>query len=425
MSPKLALGLLFGFVAVLGVMRNEGTAPGPKKVSLSFWNGWTGPDGRAMLTMIRKFEEENPGIEVSMQRMDWATYYNKLMVAEVDGRGPELFVIHASTLPRMNRAGFIADLNRLYGPGGLARDDFDPYVLDQLRYGTATIGVPLDIHPQGLYCNAELLKKAGIVDAMGEPRVPANKEEFLKAAKAMKVSSGNDTSQWGYALTLWRNNFQTLMPQFGGRYFTPDGKADLMNPGNVAAMKFLGELGQTYHLVPPAENALGWVGYRQGKVGMVWEGVYMLGDLQRLDTLKAVAGPIPQIGPKPGTMADSHVLCIRKGLSPERQAASEKFIRYLSAHSLQWAAAGQVPARISVRNTKEFRDMAVQYQFSRQIPYMVYPPRTTILFELSTEVDLAVEKVVRGRATAEEALTVANTNVQRFLDREQAARGKS
>jgi len=417
---KASLGLLALATVLLGAMRTDCTAvaAGPKKIELSFWNGFTGPDGRTMLQLIRRFNEANPDVQVSMQRMDWATYYNKLMVAAADGRGPETFVIHASTLPRMTRAGFVADVTGLFeGKDCVPTSDFDPYVLNQVRYGSRIVGIPLDIHPQGLFCNRELLMKAGLAAP------PRNREEFVRAAGAMQErrSPGGRPEVWGFALTLWRNNFQSLIPQFGGRFLDERGNADLDHPGNVAALEFLGSLGKQ-GLVPPPENGLGWVGYRQKKVGMVWDGVYMLGDLKRLNDLEYVGAPIPQIGPKPGTMADSHVLCVREGLSAATRSAALRFHRYLSANSIQWAEAGQVPARRSVRRTPEFRAMPLQYAFSHQVPYVLYPARTTVLFELTTEIDLAVEKVMRGRATAAEALKVANENAQRFIERDRRER---
>lgn len=423
MNPKWSLALFVGFIAILGLARSDlsfGPSGVRKKIQVSFWNGFTGPDGRVMLKMIRRFNEANPDVQVTMQRMEWATYYNKLMVASVDGRGPEVFVIHASTLPRMHRAGFIADAADLYqGPAGVPEDDFDPYVLDQVCYGDKMVGLPLDIHPQGLYGNAEMLRRVGLTNPDGSARTPATKEEFVRVMRALKNPA---KGEWGFALTLWRNNFQSLMPQFDGRYLDEAGNSDLDNPGNVAAMEFLATL-QKERLVPPPENGLGWVGYRQKKVGMVFDGVYMLGDLLRLNDLEYLGAPIPTIGNHPGTMADSHVLCIRTELSPDRREATERFIRFLSANSLEWAGAGQVPARKSVRANPEFAKMPVQFAFSKQIPHMMYPPRTPVLFELSLEIDLAVEKVMRGRATPKDALEVADKNTQRFIDRDRRERG--
>jgi multiple sugar transport system substrate-binding protein len=171
-------------------------------------------------------------------------------------------------------------------------------------------------------------------------------------------------------------------------------------------------------LAPDPENNAGWIGFRQERVAMVIDGVYMLGDLKRLDGLEYFGAPIPALGPNPGAHADSHTLCIRKGITPEQRAAVVRFIKFLSDHSIEWAGAGQVPARRSARATDEFKALPVQYEFSKQIPNLRYPPKTVVLFEFQIEVDLAVEKVLRNRTTAAEALRVARENVQRFMDRE-------
>ena len=409
---------LAAIVAGIGITRScdgGGIVTSKHRVDLTFWNGFTGPDGRRMLEIIRDFNREHPDIQVSMQRMDWATYYNKLMVSAMDSRGPQLFVVHASTLPRMYRSGFIENSARLYsGAEPIPTADYDPYVLEQVKFKDQFAGVPLDIHPQGMYTNAEMLRAAGIT------RPPSDKASFMRALRVLTKKSGSgDPTQWAFALTLWRNNFQSLIPQFRGRYLKPNGDADLNNPSNIAALQFLGDLSRE-KLIPPPENGLGWVGYRQKKVAMVWDGVYMLGDLLRLQGLDYVAAPIPQIGPQPGTMADSHVLCIRRGLSEAQRTGAETFIRYLSKNSIRWAAAGQVPARRSVRETADFAGMPVQSAFARQIPFMMYPPRTPVLFEVTLEIDQAVEKVIRGNADAKTALDLANVNAQRAIDRDRA-----
>jgi multiple sugar transport system substrate-binding protein len=395
------------------------------RTRVNFWNGWTGPDGVAMLDVIRDFNRDNPDIEVSMQRMDWSTYYNKLMVSTLSHRGPEVFVIHASTLPRMVRAGFVADVANMFGPKyGIEPTDFEPKVLDSVRFGDKMVGVPLDVHMQGLYCDADLFKRAGLTNPDGSIRTPKNKDDFIDDIKAtQKIDSNGDHDIWGFSWTMWRFNFMSLVPQFHGHYFDEKGNPDLACPGNVAALEFMGDLMNKQKLAPLPESNMGWTGYRQKKVAMVLEGVYMVGDLKTLEDFHPVGASVPQIGPQPGTLADSHCLCIRADLSGKEREASERFIAYLSQHSIEWARAGQVPARISVRNSDAFKALPIQYAFSKEIPFISYPPKTPLLFELTQELDLAVEKVLRGRATAKEALDVANQNliVAANRDREENA----
>ncbi|HCE00635.1 MAG TPA: hypothetical protein DER07_06300 [Armatimonadetes bacterium] len=415
-------GLLATILAILVVRSGWiGAVRGRPQTEISFWNGFTGPDGRVMLELIRRFNRENPDLKVSMQRIAWGTYYNKLMVAAVNGRGPHVFVIHASALPRMHRAGFLEPMDSLYREGGVPEEDFEPIVLRTTEFDGHRVGVPLDIHPQGLYCNTDMLREAGIVDERGRPKPPTNREEFLRAASLMMHPRGAaNPDRYGFALTHWQNNYQSVFPQFGGRYLDERGNADLDNPGNVEALEFLGRLRTEKRLIPPPDNQLGWIGFRQKKVGMVFDGVYMLGDLKRLEGLHYVGAPMPVLGHKPGTMADSHILCMRKGLSERERDGVARFIRFLSENSLDWAEAGQVPARRSVRNTDRFRSMQVQYAFSKQIPYMVYPPRIVPLFEMGLEINLAVERVIRGRMGAKESLRIADENAQKAIDRDRA-----
>jgi multiple sugar transport system substrate-binding protein len=411
------LNLLLGLSAVLGGISCGSIAAQPK-VGLTFWNGFTGPDGRVMLEMIRDFNRKNPDIEVTMQRIPWGLYYNKVMVSGLDGRGPQVFVVHASALMRMHRAGILSPVDNLYQTS-VPAEDFDPYVVEQTKFDGKRFSVPLDIHPQGMYLNVDMLKANGFVNADGTARPPKDREEFLKVAKdLLNPPASEHPDQYGFALTAWPNNFTSLVPQFDGHYLSADGKADLNCPGNVAALEFLGSLRGQMHLIPPPDNQLGWIGYRQKKVGMVWDGIYMLGDLLRLEGMHYMGAPIPTIGNHPGTHADSHTMCIKPGLSEKQRAAAEKFVAYLSDNSIRWAGAGQVPARRSVRTTKAFREMQVQSAFAEQIPHMMYPPRIAVLFEMGIEIQLAVEQVVRGRKSAKKALDLADANFQKVLDRD-------
>lgn len=421
--------LLFLLLTSLGLawVRSDRVVPGEKHVvELSYWNGFTGPDGRTMLQMVRQFNRENPDVQITMQRIAWATYYNKLMVAGIGGRGPEIFVMPSAMLPQMYRAGFIDEITDVYGPGGALKAQFDPKLIKIVDVGTdheELIGLPLDVHAQGMYCNGAMLKEAGFVNADGSPRPPKNREEFLAAASAMRKDTDGDGQPdlWGFGYGQWDRNFMSLVPQFGGRLLDEKGEPVLDDPGDVQALQFLADLYLKYHLAPPPEAGVaGWVGFRQQKVGMVFDGVYMLGDLKRLEGHPYIGAPMPQIGPYPGTLADSHILCVRKGLPPDQRAGAEKLIRFISDHSIIWAEAGQIPARKDVRETEAFKKMQVQYAFSQQLDYVMYPPRTPLFGELNAQIVLAVESAIRGRATPIDALRQANRDYKRYLDRDRA-----
>jgi multiple sugar transport system substrate-binding protein len=428
MGPKSSLSLLLVICIALEIARGDFTslravAPigaGPAPVQIEFWNGFTGPDGRVMLDLVRQFNDTHSDVQVTMQRIAWATFYNKVMVAAVDHRGPEVFVLQWDLTPRMDRAGILDDVDDIFADPAFVAD-FEPSLLDRVNFGTdgkvRRIGVPLDIWPHGMYCNAEMFRQAGIVNADGSARLPRTREEFLEDAKALKrVDNSDQSTQWGFAYGDWTYNFESLLPQWHGHLLDKAGNPTIDDPGNVAALQFLADMNLKYHLAPPLEGGVaGWVGFRQHRVAMEFDGVYMVGDLKRLTGLDYIGAPLPQVGPYPGTFANSHIMCIRKGLDQRRREAAKAFIRFLSDHSLTWADAGQVPARTSARESPAFKKLQVQYAFSKQLDYVQYPAKTALISEMQQYVNLAVEAALRGHATAAEALHQARENFKTLL----------
>jgi len=409
------------FVSLLILAAICGCDSSSRKVKLRFWNGFTGPDGRTMLKLVRRFNQENPDIYVQMQRIDWATYYNKLFVAGIGNRAPDIFVIHTSSLMRFAKANFLMPLDDLVvGSNRLDVADFDSNIWASTKIDGLQFAIPLDIHPWGLYYNKKLFREAGIVDENGKAKPPTNMVEFIDVLTKLKKDKDGDGNidEWGYVFTFFRANTYTFMKQWGGKFFSDDmKKCVLNNPENIKVLNFCADL-INKKLVPEPENLDAWLGFRQGKVGMVIEGVYMLADLQKQKDLEFGAAPVPQLGPQKATWAGSHNLCLREELSPEKLAAAWKFVKFLSDNSLDWAVAGQIPVRKSLRDTDRFRSMETQYAFSKQIPYAKYSPIIRSIFELWYEYDFAVEKTMRGRCGAKEALDEAVKKYNKTLERQ-------
>jgi multiple sugar transport system substrate-binding protein len=405
LSRRHLLGAL-GLVPLTGCGRL-----GTNKTTIRFWNGFTGPDGRTMLALVRKFNAANPDVNVLMQRMDWGTYWNKLFVAGLGGRAPEVFVLHTRTLRRFATAGFAAPLDPLLD--GFPTADIDANVWAAASVNGSHYGLPLDVHAMGMYYNKTLFAAAGLA------KPPTNRAEFLEAMRRLKKPGKNgEPDQWGYVFTNAETCTYTFLRQFGGEVFTPDySRCTLARSENIAALQFCRSL-ITDGLVPSPENIDSWIGFRQGRVGMVFEGIYMLADLQKQKDLDFAGAPVPQVAEHNAVWADSHNLCLKSGLAKEVEAAAWRFMTFLSENSLDWADGGQIPTRPSLRATPRFAAMGVQSAFATQVPFVNYQPQLPFIFEYLTEYNLAVEKILRGRATPEAALTAAEKNVNAILARE-------
>lgn len=389
---------------------------------LRFWNGFTGPDGRAMLDLVKAFNASQTRIHVSMQRIEWAIYYNKLFVAGLDGRSPDVFVCHASVMARMIEAGFLSPVDALLLTSThIDPTDFEPNILNQVQSDGATWGLPLDVHPLGMYLNRRLFEDAGLCDASGSPLPPTDRTGFVHSLRLLhKPGSPSVNGAWGFVFTWLRPILYTVLRQWGGNIFAEDGvEVVLDSEANATALTFLVDSIHRDKLIPEPTGArqdgLGFIGFRQGRVGMVFEGIFMLSELQKQRDLDYLAAPLPQLGPQPAAWADSHVLCVPSSLSKERRVAAAEFISFISDHSLAWAAAGQIPARRSLRQTPAFNEMPAQAAFARQLPYLAYLPRVPYVLEYQSIFDVLAERVLRGVASPERCLKEAAEEMRRAV----------
>jgi multiple sugar transport system substrate-binding protein len=172
-----------------------------------------------------------------------------------------------------------------------------------------------------------------------------------------------------------------------------------------------------HKIAPRPEGGDAWIGFRQGRVAMALEGIYMLADLEKTAGLEYGGAPVPQFGPVRASWAGSHMLCLPAKLDSRYRQAAWKFIHYLSDSSLDWAAGGQVPARKSRLYTERFRSMRVQSAFARQLPYVRYEPPSTRMTELSPFITAAIEAAMLGLKSPESAMSEASARMNRVLAR--------
>jgi hypothetical protein len=70
---------------------------GPK-VTLEFWNGFTGGDGPFIQKMVEQFSSEHKNVQVKMNIIEWADYYQKVPTAVASGKGPDVGIMHCDQL---------------------------------------------------------------------------------------------------------------------------------------------------------------------------------------------------------------------------------------------------------------------------------------------------------------------------------------
>ncbi len=410
--------VLFLGIAVGGCGR---TSPdgAPDTGPIRFWNGFTGPDGATMERIVRAYQRSS-GRRVTMQIIPWGTYYDKLTLSLAYGGAPDVFICHANRLAEFERYGALRPIDDLLADGRLQISDLMPNLLHAARYEGQQYGLPLDCHPQGLYYNEALFKKAGIVTSDGRARPPTDLAEFLDAGRKLTLDRDGDgrPEQWGYAFTWLRTNWITFISQFGGSILTADlRQSAIETPGNRQATALMRDMITRYRVAPRPEGFDSWMGFRQGRVAMAIDGIYMLSSLEEQKGLQYAAAPVPRFGPKSAFWAGSHVLCVPARLSSGRLRRVWDFIRYLSDHSLDWAEGGQIPVRRSLLTHPRFRAMRVQREFARELPYVVFEPASHKSTEITPFIDAAVESALLGIQSPRTALDEADRRIRQVMAR--------
>ena len=415
------LAMAASMLTLAGCQHSISSEPHIGKLTLQFWNGFTGPDGTTMERIVRKFNAEHRDVQVRMQIIPWGTYYDKITLGLAYGGAPDVFVVHASRFPEYADSGALNRIDDLVSAGRIDPNDFTPRVWTASRYGGKRYALPLDCHAIGLYYNTELFKKAGIVDASGNAKPPTNLTEFLQIARKLTKDTNSDgkPDQWGFAYTWLRSNAHTFLAQFGTGMLTRDiHKSDLDSPQALEAMQLMSDIIYKHKVCPPPEGQDAWIGFQTGRVAMAIEGIYMISSLEQQKGLKFAGAPCPMFGRQRAVWADSHFLVMPKSISPQRRRAAWLFMAYLSDHSLMWAKGGQLPVRKSLLSTLGFRAMPVQYQFSKELPYVVYQPASTALNQINPFGDAMVEAVLGASQPTEDALREAAGRINRVLERQ-------
>ncbi len=373
-------------------------------VELQFWNGFTGGDGPFMLEFVEAFNREQPNIDVRMNVILWVDYYQKTTSAVAAGKGPDLGIMQLDQVPTAAAHRVIVPLDDVARSLRLQRADFAPSVWDAGIVGGRRYGIPLDVHPLGLYGNTAMLAEAGL----DEGRLPRDREEYLAALEALKRKGlrGSWVSPFLFTGALW---FQSLLAQFGGSLYDREvTRATWDAEPGVEALSFMRGLVDRGYSAPNVGQDADAIAFKNGENAFIWNGSWALNEYGGIPELKWKVDTVPRIGPRRAVWGNSHnfVVMRQPGGDENRLRAAATFIDYVSRRSLKWTASGMVPARRSVRSDPAFaKEYADQATFAEQLPYVVFPPPVPGIDDVrKLSLDVAINRAVLGKERPRDAL---------------------
>jgi multiple sugar transport system substrate-binding protein len=386
---------------------------GPK-VDLKLWNGFTGGDGDIFKKLVDQFNSEHNNIAVSVATYQWDDYYAKLPGAVSSGNGPDIAVMHMDMLATFAARKVIQPLDDVAGALGLTENDFAPTVWKGGIYQDKRYGIPLDMHPVGFYYNKTLMQQAGL-----DPNKPPQNRADLEAALAALKKAGIQG--------FWISPFQftggmtaySLVNQFGGALYNSDAtKATFNEDPAVAAVSWLTKLIADGHSPKNVGQDADYLALKSGKNAFNVNGIWQINDLKKSTGLQWGVAPVPQIGEKKAVWANSHNFTIvqQRGADANKVGGSKVFINWLSQHSLDWAAGGQVPARKSVRDDPKFAALTDVNTLAAELPDAAFPPALPGIGDVNTLFYNAFNEAVLGKKTPKQALDDGVAKANKLLE---------
>lgn len=383
-----------------GAQTFSGTYDGPD-LTLSYWNGFTGGDGPFMQKMVKDFMAENPKIKIANNTVEWGQYYQRMPAAVTANKGPDVGVMHLDQLATNAVRKIIIPLGDVADSLGLEASDFSEEVWTKGIWNDQRYGIPLDVHSLAMYWNSDQANAAGV----SEP--PQDEEAFMAALEAFKGQNPQPfwmPSRWPAHLM-----FLSLLWQNGGEPYDEEGnKATFDSDEGVQALTWMRDIITKGYSPKDVAQDSQYVGFKNKKVSVTWDGIWQINDLKAAKLPFGIA-PVPQIGQEQLFWANSHNFYVSRQSAQDdnKLQAAKVFIDWMSKKSGEWAGAGMIPARTSVRESAAVTD-STQAPVAEKIDSMRFLPAVPGLGDVQTQtLEIAVANAMLLKQEPQEALSDA------------------
>ena len=393
------------------------------KVTLDFWNGFTGPDGPALQQVVDDFNASQDRVTVKTNIMPWDTLYQKVLTAAAGKDGPDIVAMSATRLPQYVSEGLFQSVDDFYEDAEHEADALAPAAVDASMFEGANYGVPVNLATMLMYYNKDLFTAAGL-----DPEAPPTTwDEFAAMVPKLTVDENGDGKPEQYAIALADHETVPMYPTFlwntGGGIVSEDGEESLLGtPESIEAMNFWVDLVREQKASP-----VGLTGgdadklFQTGKAAIEIVGPWMTTGFDEAGLNYGLAKPFA--GPaEDAVLADVVSMGLPANTSDEKKEAAYKFFAYWNSPEGQitWAnGSGFPPTRADVA------DQVTESPYPAIFGAPEVADSARVLMPgvaaggpiLETVFTPALQKALNGEGSVEDIFTEASTQVQAELDK--------
>lgn len=308
-----------------------------KITEVTFWQYWTGFEGKAIETLVNKFNKTHTNIKVKMLTISEPR--KKTLLSIIGGTPPDVIGSINAWIPELSTKGALIPLDDFCKESMIDEKTFIPVFWKMVNLNGHTWALPTTPTATALYYNKNLFKEAGL-DPEKPPKTLKELEEYSE--KLTKKDQNGKITQIGFLPSWPPWSFGFYGVQFGGSWGDPECKMQnaecritANHPKNIEgwewAQSFAKRLGakniQTFQ-----EEFGNYQGpnnpFYSGKIAIETNGVWEGNFINRFAPhIKWGVAPMPTKDGRLATIVDADCILIPKGAKHPHEAF--EFIKWL------------------------------------------------------------------------------------------------
>jgi multiple sugar transport system substrate-binding protein len=357
-----------------------------------------------------------------------ADYNTKTVLMLQTDSSVDIMVVDSFLIPSLVETGILAPLD--VDNWDEWESQFAKNVRDGMTIDGKVYGIPFDSDTRGLFYNVDVFESAGI----SIPWAPKSWQDVLETVKVLNAAGVeypiwiNGSKAQGEATTM--QTFEMILSGTND-WIYEDGKWVISSDGFTDSLKFIQDLydagiysnsnlaemldANAYRLVTAKMT-------QKNEIGILldghWKGGDWIKEFGETATDKIKVTPMPnQAGDGFTSMSGGWVLAV-SNLSKNKDAAFE-FIKSASSYESTMALctnSGEMTVRADVMDKSEYvTPDPYRAEMSYYTSFTHFRPGVDVYPSVSIEIQNAVESVITGQATAEEAAASYAKNVKSLV----------
>lgn len=414
MFKKLLLASSLGFAFGAGAHANT-------ELTMYYPIAVGGPLTQVVDRFISEFESEHPEIRV---KAVYSGNYDETRVRALSalraGEPVQLSVLGALDTHDLVEQGLVESFSELATSSENQQwiDSFYPALMANGTLDGQVWGIPFQRSTIVMYYNKDMFKAAGL----DPEKAPATWDEMVETASKLKAEGRHGLMIPSTGYPYWM--FQALALQNGQQLMNEDGTEVYLNtPESVQALTFFRDLAEKHEVSPAGTIEWGTLrqAFVQGQTAMMWH------TTGNLTAVKDEAGFDFGVAMLPASKAPASPtgggnFYLFKGAEDAQKDAALTFVKWMTApeRAAQWSmATGYVATSPAAYETETLQSYAAEFPqavVARDQLAVAFPEFATYETARVRElVSNAVQAVLTGSATPQEALDNAQQSAERLL----------